>query len=155
VVRLYTVLLFVHITAIALWVGGGFMLALLGVRAAKAGPPAPQLVIRNLEVAEWLGPHFYLPVILTTLVSGIWLVVESGFGFGHFFVLVGLGMVILAAGMGVGFFVPRAKALITHINERGVDAEAVARMAQVALVSKVMLGLLILTIFTMTTKPFS
>lgn len=151
----YRVLLFVHITAIAIWVGGGFMLALIGARAAKAGPPTPQMVVRNLEVAEWLGPNFYLPVILTTLVSGIWLVVEAGWGFGHFFVLFGLGMVILAAGMGVGFFVPRAKALIAHINEKGLDAEAQAGMAQVAMVSKVMLGLLVLTIFAMTYKPFS
>lgn len=153
--NLYTILLFVHITAIAIWIGGGFMLSLLSSRAAKAGPPSPQMVVRNLEVAEWLGPHFYLPVILTTLASGIWLVVESGFGFGHFFVLFGLGMVILAAGMGVGFFVPRAKALVSHINEKGIDAEAQARMAQVAMVSKAMLGLLVLTIFVMTTKPFS
>lgn len=152
---LYRILLFVHITAIAIWVGGGFMFALLGARAAKAGPPPPQMVIRNLEVAEWLGPHFYLPVILTTLVSGIWLVVESGLGFGHFFVLFGLGMVVLAAAMGVGFFVPRAKALIAHINEKGLDAEAQSRMAQVAMVSKVMLGLLVLTTFAMTYKPFS
>ena len=152
---LYTVLVFVHITTIAIWVGGGFMLALQGARAAKAGPPMPEMVIRNLAAAEWLGPHFYLPVILTTLVSGIWLVVESGLGFGHFFVIFGLGMVILAAGMGVGFFVPRAKALIAHINEKGIDDEARASMAQVAMVSKVMIGLLVLTIFVMTNKPFA
>ena len=152
---LYTVLVFVHITTIAIWVGGGFMLALQGTRAAKAGPPTPEMVVRNLEAAEWLGPHFYGPVILTTLVSGIWLVIESGLGFGHFFVLFGLGMVILAAGMGVGFFVPRAKALIAHINEKGIDDEARASMAQVAMVSKVMTGLLILTIFVMTNKPFA
>jgi uncharacterized membrane protein len=152
---LYKVLLFVHVTTIAIWVGGGFMYALLGARAAKAGPPTPEMVTRNLQVAEWLGPHFYLPVILTTLVSGVWLVVESGLGFGHFFVLFGLGMVVLAAGMGVGFFVPRAKALTAHINEKGLDAEAQAAIAQVALVSKVLLVLLVLTIFAMTYKPFS
>ena len=151
---LYKVLLFVHITATAIWVGGGFMFALLGARAAKAGPPPPEMVVRNLGVAEWLGPHFYLPVILTTLVSGIWLVAESGIGYGHFFVLFGLGMVVLAAGMGIGFFVPRAKALIAHINEKGLDAEAQAGLAQVAMVSKVMLALLVLTIFAMTYKPF-
>lgn len=151
---LYRILLFVHVTTIAIWVGGGFMLMLLGARAAKEGPPPPQMVTRNLEMAEWLGPHFYLPVILTTLVTGIWLVVESGLGFGHFFILFGLGMVIVAAGMGVGFFVPRAKALIAHINEKGIDAEAQAMMGQVAMVSKIMLALLVLTIFTMTYKPF-
>lgn len=151
---LYKILLFVHITAIAIWVGGGFMFALLGARAAKAGPPPPEMVIRNLGIAEWLGPHFYLPVILTTLVSGIWLVDESGLGFGHFFVLFGLGITVLAAGMGVGFFVPRAKALASHINEKGLDAEAQAAMAQIAVVSKVILGLLVLTIFAMTYKPF-
>ena len=151
---LYKILLFVHITAIAIWIGGGFMLALLGVRAAKAGSPPPQMVIRNLEVAEWLGPHFYFPVILTTLVSGIWLVLESGFGFGHFFVIFGLGMVVLAAAMGVFFFVPRAKILIAHITEKGVDAEAQARLAQVGMVSRLMLGLLVLTVFVMTYKPF-
>jgi hypothetical protein len=152
--RLYTILLFVHVTTIAIWVGGAFMLALQGARAAKAGPPTPEMVIRNLQAAEWLGPHFYLPVMLTTLVSGIWLVVESGLGFGHFFVLFGLGMVILAAGMAVGFFIPRAKALIAHINEKGIDDEARSSMAQVGMVSRVMTGLLILTIFVMTTKPF-
>jgi uncharacterized membrane protein len=152
---LYRILLFVHVTAIAIWVGGGFMFSLLGARAAKAGPPTPEMVTRNLQVAEWLGPHFYMPVILTTLASGIWLVVESGLGFGHFFVLFGIGMVILAAGMAVGFFVPRARALIAHVNAKGLDAEAQASMAQVALVSKVMLGLLVLTIFAMTYKPFS
>jgi hypothetical protein len=152
---LYRVLLFVHITAIAIWVGGIFMYGLLGARAAKAGPPMPEMVVRNLETAEWLGPHFFLPVNLTALVSGIWLVADSGLGFGHFFVLFGLGMVVLAAVMGTGFFSPRAKALIAHINEKGLDTEAQQGMARIAMASKIMLGLLVLTIFAMTYKPFS
>lgn len=152
---LYKILLFVHITTIAIWVGGGFMLALTGARAAKAGPPSPQMVVRNLETAEWLGPHFYAPVIFVTLASGIWLVLEIGLGFGHFFILWGLGMIVLTGTMGVTFFVPRAKALIAHINEKGVDTEAQESLAQVAMVSKLLIGLLILTIFVMVSKPFS
>ena len=83
------------------------------------------------------------------------MILESGLGFGHFFVLFGLGMVVLASAMGIVFFVPRAKILIAHITERGVDAEAQAGMAQVAMVSKLMLGLLVLTIFVMIYKPFA
>ncbi len=152
---MYRVLLFVHITTIALWIGGGFMLALLGARAAKEGPPPPQMVVKNLQFMEWLGPHFYAPVILITLVSGIWLVIESGLGFGHFFVIAGLGMAFLGAGMGLGFFVPQAKALIAHLNEKGLDAEAQAKMKSISMVSKGMLALLVLTVFFMTYKPFS
>ena len=152
---LYTILLFVHIVAIALWIGGGFMLALMGARAAKEGPPPPQAVIKNLQFMEWLGPHFYAPVIVTTLVSGVWLVVESGIGFEHFFVLAGLAMAFLGAGMGIGFFVPQAKALMAHLNEKGLDAEAQAKMKTLSLVSKGMLVLLVLTVFAMTNKPFS
>ena len=153
--NLYKILLFVHITAIAIWVGGGFMLALTGARAAKAGPPSPQMVVRNLQTAEWLGPHFYAPVIFVSLISGIWLVLEVDYGFGHFFILWGLATIVLAGTMGMTFFVPRAKALIAHINEKGVDAEAQASLAQIAMVSKLLIGLLILTIYVMVYKPFS
>jgi hypothetical protein len=131
------------------------MLSLSAARAAKAGPPTPEMVIRNLEFLEWLGPHFYAPIILTTLASGIGLVLKAGYGFGHFFVLFGLGVALLGAGMGIGFFVPRAKALMAHIKEKGIDPEALAAMKQVALVSKMMIGLLILSVFVMTYKPFS
>jgi hypothetical protein len=113
------------------------------------------MVTRNRAFQEWLGPHFYGPVILTTLVSGIWLVIESGLGFGHFFVLFGLGMIVVAAGMGFGFVAPRAKALIVHVNEKGVDGEARALLGQVATVSRIMLLLLILTVFAMTYNPLS
>jgi uncharacterized membrane protein len=154
-VSLYKILLFVHITAIAIWVGGGFMLALTGARAAKAGPPPREMVVRNLETAEWLGTHFYAPVMLVTLISGIWLVLEIGYGFGHFFVIWGLGTIVLTGTLGMTFFVPRAKALIARVNEKGVDAEAQASLAQIGAVSKLVTGLLILTIFVMTYKPFS
>lgn len=153
--NLYKFLLFVHITTIAIWVGGGFMFALLGARAAKAGPPPPEMVKRNLQMAEWLGPHFYAPAIFVTLASGIWLVLETGYGFGHFFILWGLGTIVVTGAMGMAFFVPKARALIAHLDEKGVDAEAQASLAQIAMVGKMLTGLLILTIFVMVYKPFS
>ena len=151
---LYKLLLFVHITTIAIWIGAGVMLTLQQLRAAKAGPPTAEMVLRNFEFLEWLGPHFYAPIILTTLATGIGLVLKAGYGFGHFFVLAGLGMALLGAGMGVGFFVPKAKALVAHIKEKGLDPEALAEMKTISLVSKGMIVLLILTVFVMTYKPF-
>lgn len=151
---LYRILLFLHISFIATWIGGSFMFSLLGSRAKKLGPPQPEMVVRTLESAEWLGRVFYGPLIGLTLISGVALVLESGLGFGHFFVIFGLGMILIAGAMGGGFFARRSKALIAHISERGVDAEAQAGLAQIFIASKILMVLLFLTIFVMTYKPF-
>lgn len=152
---MYRILLFLHISFIAVWTGGNFMFGLLAGRAKKLGPPQPEMVVRNLETAEWLGTHFYIPLIALTLASGVGLILESGMGFGHFFVLFGLGMVVLSGALGAGFFGPKAKKLIAHINEHGMDAEVQAGLGQIMIVSKILLGLLFVTIFVMTYKPFA
>ena len=151
---LYTILLFVHISAIALWVGGGVMFSLLGARASKAGPD-PQGVLRMAEQSEWLGKSFFGPVSMIATAAGIWMVFEGSWGWGHFFIWYGIGMVVLSMVLGFAFYDKNSKQLVAIVRERGLDESAQAILKRIIMVSNIELLLLFMAIFAMTFKPFS
>ncbi|HVF52281.1 MAG TPA: DUF2269 family protein [Actinomycetota bacterium] len=151
--NLYELLLFVHLAAVICWIGGAVMFTILGSRGAKAGPPDPQRVIHTAEQAEWLGTRFYTPLAIVTLLAGIGMVLESGIGFDHLWVLIGLTMIIIAGALGGAFYSKNTKALVQGINERGFDEGAQAILKKIVTVSKVELVLLFIVVLVMVTKP--
>lgn len=150
----YELLLFVHIVSIVLWVGGAAMFSMLASRGAKNAPADGSTVVHTAEQAEWLGTSFYTPIALVTLASGIGLVLKGSWGFDHFFVVVGIGMIVVAAALGGAFYSKQTRALVEGIKARGFDAEAQATLKRIVVVSNIELALLFVAIFSMVVKPF-
>ncbi|MBI1417876.1 MAG: DUF2269 family protein [Limimaricola sp.] len=96
----------VHIISVILWVGGGLAL-LLGAQMArhKRGAAA---VLPVVDVVALLGPVFFVPVSLVTLLSGL-AAAWFGPGFGHLWINLGLAGFATTFLTGILLIKPRAE----------------------------------------------
>ena len=86
-----TFLLFVHVAMAVIWIGGGLMMQLFGMRAAMLRDPVR---MANLGPdIEWIANRTFIPASLIAFFSGILLVVDSDFyGFGDDWIVIGLAL---------------------------------------------------------------
>jgi uncharacterized membrane protein len=88
---LYTWLLFVHVLAAAIWVGGAFLLAVLVIGVIRACDPDE--VARFGVALRRVGPVLLAPATVATIGVGVWLVLESAaWDFGQFWIQLALGL---------------------------------------------------------------
>jgi hypothetical protein len=149
--NLTELLLFVHIASVVCWVGGAVMFNILAMRSGKMGAD-PQGVLRTAEQAEWLGKVFYPPLVILTLLSGIGMVIKTGYDWEDPFVVVGIAMVITASVLGGAFYAKQTKAMVEGINERGMDERSMSILKRIVLVSNVETAFLFFVVFMMVTK---
>jgi uncharacterized membrane protein len=98
---LYDWLLFGHIVAAMVWVGGGVVLAALAVATLRSGDDtAVARFVGNLRV---IGPAVLAPATVAVLGLGVWLVLDSAaWDFGQAWVLLALGLAAVAIAVGAG-----------------------------------------------------
>ena len=65
----YEFLVVLHITAVIIWLGAGFTMDLLFLRAERMRNPAE--LGKTGELQEWLVPRLFIPAGLLTLVFGV------------------------------------------------------------------------------------
>jgi uncharacterized membrane protein len=88
---LYGWLLFLHVLAAMVWVGGGVMLAVVAGRVLR--DPDPGAVGRFTGSLRVLGPLVLAPATVAVLGLGIGLVVDTeAWDFGQLWVQLGLGL---------------------------------------------------------------
>ena len=80
----YTVLLFLHVSSVILWVGAGTTLGLLWLH------PDGGLRDRIPRLGEWLGPRLFAPAALGALGFGLGLAFDGHWGFGPLWIKLGL-----------------------------------------------------------------
>lgn len=106
--------------------------------------------------ADFLGKRYFGPASAVTLIAGMWLVFEGGWGFDHMFILGGLTGVALSTVLGFGFIEPVSRrvteslagnATITNDVRNGLD--------RIRNVSRIDLLVLVTALFLMTVKPGS
>src|SRR5688500_18885434 len=84
----YEVLLLVHVLGVAVWLGVGVALLVIGNRFRTGGDNAG---LKSLfDQTEWLTQRIFIPVSLLVLVAGILLVIEGPWSFGDLWVVLGL-----------------------------------------------------------------
>ena len=151
---LYTVLLFVHVLAAALWVGGGAMLHLIAERAVKSDDPGRIRIL--LADAEHTGKTFFGPASGVTLVAGIWLVLEGDWGWDHVFILAGILGVLISMGIGFGALQPASIKVGQALANGGTITEEVrSGLKRMQALSRIDTLILIVVVFLMTVKPGS
>jgi uncharacterized membrane protein len=150
----YQWLLALHILCAVVWVGGVVTMQFLTIRAVASNDP-PRMAALGGE-AEWIGMHVYMPASILALLSGIALVLNGHWGWGHFWVLFGLFGIFFSAIVGATFLGPEAGRIKKLIEEQGPSAPAVrTRMDKVFLVSRIELAILLLVVADMALKPGS
>ena len=92
---------FAHIIGAIVWVGGGLMLGVIGLRARRSGDIG---IIRDFaQTLAYVGLRLFMPAVLVLLVTGVWLVLSGGGNFGQLWVLLALGGFAVAFVIAVGY----------------------------------------------------
>ena len=150
----YEFLFLLHIITVIVWLGAGFTMDLLLLRAERTGNPAD--LGKTGELQEWLVPRLFIPFGVLTLVFGVLLVFDGPWSFSDLWIVIGLAGWIAA--WGVGFFVirPQGEKMKEIVKQHGPTSPEVRRQARLlAVVSRVQLLALFLLVADMVLKPTS
>jgi uncharacterized membrane protein len=149
----YSLFLFVHIAVAVIWVGGGFMMQLFGLRVLAAND-SKRLADLGADI-EWIGTRVLVPASLVAALSGVALVIDGPWDFGNRWVIFGILLYAVTFVAGAAFFGPESGRIGKLVAERGADSPEVnARLRRLILLSRFDLVLLFLIIYDMAVKPF-
>ena len=146
----FTFLLFVHVAAAIVWIGGGLMMQLFALRASMLGDPA-RMATLGPDI-EWIANRTFIPASLIGFLSGILLVIESDFyGFGDDWIVIALALYATTFLAGLLFLGPES-GRVGKLTAEG-SPEAGPRMARLIFLSRLDLVLLWVIVYDMTVKP--
>lgn len=144
----------VHVGFAVVWVGGGFLLTLLGLIAERQRDPVQMAVIA--KQAALVGERLFSPASGIVLAAGIAMMVNLNWGWGHFWIVAGLIGFASTFVTGIGFLAPRAKRLHELMQTAGPTApETQAAISQILLIARIDIAVLLLVVVDMVTKPFA
>lgn len=148
----YEILLFVHVLAAIVWLGGGFALQLLVLRAERTDDPI--LIKKLAENAGWLAQRLFIPSSLAVLVFGILLTIEGPWGFGDLWVVLGLAGYAASFLTGILFLEPEGKRIDEAITAHGPGSpQAAHHIKRINTVQRMEIVILFLVVAVMTLKP--
>jgi hypothetical protein len=101
-----TLVLALHITGVAAWLGANFVQLVLSPRFAR-GPAHVAAAWTRQTV--WLGERYYIAAGVLIGVTGVVLVLDGDWSWSSGFIWVGITVVVIGAVMGGAFFGPLAK----------------------------------------------
>ncbi|CAN5829154.1 hypothetical protein BH23ACT4_BH23ACT4_05200 [soil metagenome] len=148
----YDWLVFFHVLAAIVWVGGGVFSQVYAVRVL-ASDDERQIAgfARNIE---WMGTRLFVPASLAVLILGAVLVWQSeAWTLGQTWIwlaLVAYGISIL---IGTAFLGPESGKLGRILEERGtLDTQYQSRLKRILMVSRLELLMLVFVVFLMVSR---
>ena len=144
----------VHVGFAAIWIGGGFLLTILGVIAERQNDPAQLAAIA--KQAALVGQKLFSPSAGIVLLAGIAMMINTNWGWGHFWITAGLVSFASTFVTGIGVLAPRSKRLHQLMQTAGPTApETQAAIKSILLIARFDVAVLLLVIVDMVVKPFS
>ena len=146
----YELLKFLHVAASIIWIGAGFGLVILGIRADKAKDNAEYgRIIQNVV---YLGPRVFLPASASVLVLGV-IMTFMVWGFAQLWIIVGL--LGFAATFGTGNFIakPRAEEISALMAKEGYTDEVMRQGRDLLSIAKFDYVMLFVVVADMVYKP--
>jgi hypothetical protein len=143
-----TLLLTLHITGVAAWLGANFVQMVLSPRFAKDGAAAAAAWTRQII---WLGERYYIGAGVLVGVTGVLLVLDGGWSWSSGFIWVGIVVVVTGAVLGAAVFGPLAHQRLAGL-ESGDLAAADAAQARIIPFAILDTGLILLAILAMVDK---
>ncbi|MDJ0663058.1 MAG: DUF2269 family protein [Acidimicrobiia bacterium] len=140
------VLLFIHITAVALWVGAGAVQLIVNPAMHRAGGPAASEWMRQ---TVRLGRVFFGPVSAIVLITGVWMVLRNSiYEFEQTFVVIGILAVVLGAVLGIRVYGP-GNTEVAELHDAGEVAKAGQKLNRTLTFAAAEVGFLVFTIYAM------
>ena len=151
--ELHEWLLFLHIVAATIWVGGAIVLNTVIARANRS--PDRAQVVRLTADLEWVGPRLIGPSAMAVIGLGIWLVaIEEEWVFSQTWIVLSLVLVGISMVLGMGYFGPEGKRISRITEQRGPeDPEARGRMDRLVWLSRLDVLILLVVVWAMVFKP--
>ena len=148
---MYEWLLYVHILAAVIWVGGAVFVQVLAVRVTRSGQPEELPVFaRHVEA---LGNWLFMPAAVLLLISGAAMTYQV-WNFGQGWIVAAIGLWVLSAVIGAIYLAPRAKRAAKLFESEGpTSPEAVRLVGRMFLVSRLELLSFAIAIGLMVFKP--
>ena len=148
---LYLGIVFIHVFAAIVWLGGAFVLQVKTAQFRKANDTAGFLQVGR--DAEQMGQRVFMPASVVVLLAGIAMVWYGPYGFELWIGLALVGIVITVL-TGIFFLGPQAGRLVKLAEERGVDDPAVTvARDRLITVSRIDYLILVLIVLDMVFKP--
>ena len=143
-----------HVVMAVFWVGGGVLLTILGLRAERMDDPREMATLAGQ--AAFVGERFFAPAGLVVFLMGIAMMINTDWGWGKFWVVVGLIGYMSTFVTGVGVLAPLAKNVRQLMESQGPESpDTQAAIRRILLIARVDVTVLLLVVADMVTKPFS
>ena len=144
----YEFLLFVHISAAVIWLGGAFTFQMYGFVVRRGGDP--EEMARFAGRAGSLAERMFVPASLVVILAGIGLMIEGNWDWGQLWVV--FALVTFAASFATGLLVitPMAKRLPVIGPATPAGQELIRRLFTVLRIDLVYMYAIV---FAMTVKP--
>lgn len=148
----YEIVLLVHIAAVIVWLGSGFLVHLLAHRADKAQDVQRlQIVLADMSA---LANALFIPASLTVLAAGVVLVVDGPWGFDQLWVLIALGGFLATFLTGALVLGPTGEKIAAVIaRDGGMSSDALARTRRLFAIARVDYVVLVVILMDMVLKP--
>jgi uncharacterized membrane protein len=146
----YSIVKFCHIVSAVIWVGGGFTLMLLAVRAERASNI--QGMLHTMRATGELGNRLFAPMSMLTLAFGLvmcWFWV----GFSDLWVLIGLAGYATTFTIGTTIFKPTADRMAKMIAADGVTPAALAVGQRILRAARLDYAVMLVILADMVLKP--
>jgi uncharacterized membrane protein len=150
----YAVFKAVHVVIAVIWVGGGIMITVDGIRARREGDPTK--VVAVAQRAAFWGEKVFAPAGLAVFLMGIAMMINTDWGWGHFWIVAGLIGYASTFITGVAVLSPLAKKIGASAQANGPDhPTTLALIERILTVATIDVSVLALVILDMVTKPFA
>ena len=147
----YRILLYLHIFAATVWLGGGFYFHYKFTTLRRANDVASMVAVGR-EV-EHVGNRVFAPAAGIVLLMGILMVAFGDYGFDLWIVLALIGYAVTFA-TGLLFIGPTSSKVAEAVQEKGIDApEVAAQMDRLLLIARIDYVVLLLILADMVFKP--
>jgi uncharacterized membrane protein len=144
----------IHVSVAVFWVGGGLLLTTLGLKAERSSDPNE--IVTLARWAAWVGERLFAPAGGIVLLAGIAMMINTDWGWGKFWVVVGLLGYAATMVTGIAFLSPQAKRIAELSESKGATApETIDAIRKVLLLARFDIAVLLLVVADMVTKPFS
>src|SRR5215213_3545163 len=146
----YEFLLFAHVTAAVIWLGGGFTFQMYGTVVRRGGDT--EEIARFAGRAGVLAERMFVPASLVVVLAGIGLMIEGSWDWGQLWVIFALVTFAASFVTGVAVISPLAKKLPAVGLATPEGQEVIRRIFSIL---RVDLAYMYAIVFAMTVKPTS
>jgi uncharacterized membrane protein len=150
----YSLFKAVHVLFAVIWVGGGVTIMIHAIRAQTARDA--EGIVTVAKQAAFMGEKVFAPIGLVTFLMGIAMMINTSWGWGHFWIVAGLVGYASTFIVGVAILSPTAKKIDQLAAEKGAThPDTLAVIDRIMLIARFDVAVLMLVVLDMVCKPFA